>query len=100
MEACKVLLNVGADVDSAALVAEDGTGGQTALFHAATQLDDAGLPVVQLLLNRGANKHLRARVPGHYESPGEVMECSALEYAERFAVPDGKTLRLMRRFAS
>lgn len=46
-----------------------------ALFHAATQINDAGLPMVELLLERGAVRTVRANLPGHYGHPGEVVDC-------------------------
>jgi hypothetical protein len=45
---------------------------------------DAGLPLVQLLVERGADLNVRAKLPGHYEAPGEVLECTPVEYALRF----------------
>lgn len=83
-EAVRLLLESGADPNAPAACDATGLGGQTPLFHAATQYDDGGLPVVTLLLDRGADLSVRARVPGHYESPGEVIECTALGYARRF----------------
>jgi hypothetical protein len=59
-------------------------GGQTAIFHSATQFDDDGLPATQLLLVRGADLTIRAKLPGHYERPGEIVECTALGYALLF----------------
>ena len=38
-----VLLGRGADVNARATVDEAGVGGHTAIFHAVTQFDDAGL---------------------------------------------------------
>jgi len=82
--AVALLLDRGADVDATAAIGEAGTGGQTALFHAVTQFDDGGLPVTQGLLERGADLTVRARVPGDYERPDEIVECTALGYALRF----------------
>ena len=56
----------------------------------------AGLPVVQLLIDRGADLSVRARIPGHYEQPGEVVECTPLAYARRFPGTDNKTVALLR----
>jgi len=78
LEAARFLLQHGADVNALALP------GQTALFHAATQWDDGGLPIVELLLAHGADAALAARVPGDYEKPGEFLHCTAVEYARRF----------------
>ena len=91
IDAVQLLLDRGADVNAPAMVDEAGTGGQTPIFHAATQTGDAGLPVVQLLVERGANLRVRAKVAGHYEAPGEVMECTPLEYALRFPGDQGPT---------
>jgi hypothetical protein len=42
------------------------------------------------MLNRGADLSIRARVPGHYERPDEILECTPLGYALQFKdVPHG-----------
>ena len=84
LEAVQLLLDLGADINARATVDSEGLGGQTAIFHAATQRGDAGVPILRFLLNRGADLTVRAKVPGHYESPAEVLECTALGYALRF----------------
>jgi ankyrin repeat protein len=84
VEAAKLLLERGADVDARATVDESGVGGQTPIFHAVTQFFDGGLPMAQLLVDRGADLSVRVKVPGHYERPGEVVECTPLAYALRF----------------
>jgi ankyrin repeat protein len=90
VDAVRLLLDAGADVNAAASVDDAGVGGQTAIFHAATQRDDAGIPVLRLLLARGASLSVRATVPGHYEHPGETLRCTPLGYALHFkGVPDG-----------
>jgi ankyrin repeat protein len=83
-EAAKLLLERGADVNARAVVDEAGIGGQTPLFHAVTQFFDGGLPMAQFLVERGADLSLRVKLPGYYERPGEVVECTPLGYAERF----------------
>ena len=60
---------------------EAGVGGQTAIFHAVTQFNDRGLPMAQLLIERGADLSIRVKLPGHYERPDEVVECTPLGYA-------------------
>ena len=95
----ELLVACGADVNARAAVDEAGTGGQTPLFHAATQYGDARLPVVELLLARGADLRIEARVAGHYESPGEVIACTALGYAERFPGGESRTLAVLRAHA-
>ena len=79
-----LLLDSGADVNARATVDEAGIGGQTAIFHAVTQSGDDGLPVTQLLLERGADLSLRVKLPGSYERPGEIVECTPLGYALLF----------------
>ena len=83
-DAATLLLDRGADVNAPATVSDSGVGGQTAIFHAATQSNDGGLPVTQLLVDRGADLTLRAKLPGHYERPGEIVDCTVLEYALLF----------------
>jgi ankyrin repeat protein len=84
VEAAKLLLKRGADVNAPAVVDEAGVGGQTPIFHAVTQFFDGGLPMAQFLVERGADLSLRVKLPGYYQRPGEVVECTPLGYAERF----------------
>jgi len=91
VEAAKLLLERGADVNAAANVDEAGVGGQTPIFHAVTQFFDGGLPMTQFLVERGANLSVRVKLPGHYERPGEVVECTPLGYAVRFPGNEHKT---------
>ena len=84
VDATRLLLDRGADVDARATVDEAGVGGQTAIFHAVTQWRDAGLPMTELLVERGADLGVRVTVPGHYERPDEFVLCTPLGYARRF----------------
>src|SRR2546423_1615821 len=84
VEAARLLLDRGADINARATVDEAGIGGQTAIFHAVTQFGDRGLAMAQFLVKRGADLRLRVKLPGHYERPKEVVECTPLEYALRF----------------
>jgi ankyrin repeat protein len=93
MEAAKLLLERGADVNGVAAVNEGGVGGQTPIFHSVTQFFDGGLSMTQFLVERGADLSLRVRLPGHYERPGEVVECTPLGYAMRFPGEEHKTPR-------
>jgi hypothetical protein len=59
------------------------------------------LPVTRLLLERGADLSVRRKLPGYYERPGEIVECTPLGYAERFPglshhAPNPKTCALLR----
>jgi hypothetical protein len=42
------------------------------------------LPVTQLLVERGADLAIRVKLPGHYERPDEIVECTPLGYALLF----------------
>jgi ankyrin repeat protein len=84
LEAARLLLERGADVNVRAAVDEAGVGGQTPIFHAVTQFYDGGLSMARFLVERGADLSLRVKLPGYYERPGEVVECTPLGYAERF----------------
>jgi Ankyrin repeats (3 copies) len=94
--AAKLLLDRGADVNARANVDENGVGGQTPIFHAATQFGDWGLPVVELLLERGADLSAHVKLPGHYERPDEVVDCTPLGYAMLFPGGETKTATLLR----
>jgi ankyrin repeat protein len=95
-EAVSLLLDRGAQVDAKAMADENGIGGQTPIFHAATQFNDYGFPVAKLLVERGADLSIRVKLPGAYERPGEVVECTPLGYALRFPGDEGKTVTLLR----
>jgi ankyrin repeat protein len=87
LAAVALLLDRGADVNARATVDEAGVGGHTAIFHAVTQFDDGGLAITQLLIERGADLAVRVTLPGDYERPGEIVECTAVGYALRFGGP-------------
>ena len=102
VEAAQLLIARGAAVNAPAAVDEAGIGGQTPIFHAVTQFNDWGLAVTQLLLDNGADLSVRARLPGHYERPDEVVECTPLDYALRFPGNEDpgsneKTIKLLRK---
>jgi ankyrin repeat protein len=84
LEAAQLLVDRGADVNAKADLDAAGVGGQTAIFHAATQFFNWGMPVVEFLVQKGANLSLRARLPGHYERPEEFVDCTPLGYARLF----------------
>ena len=98
VDATRLLLDRGADVNARATVDESGVGGQTPIFHAVTQFYDWGLPVAQLLIERGADLSLRVNLPGHYERPDEVVECTPLGYALLFpgGANESKSVSLLR----
>jgi ankyrin repeat protein len=99
VDAATLLLDRGADVNARAAVDRAGVGGQTAIFHAVTQFGDEGLPMTRLLSERGADLSVRVRLPGHYERPDEVVECTPLGYARRFqgeSSSEGRTIAFLR----
>jgi ankyrin repeat protein len=99
--AATLLLDRGANVNARATVDEAGIGGQTPIFHAVTQFDEPGLPTIQLLLERGADLSLRVRIPGSYERPGEIVECTPLGYALLFGGDSQRrTITLLRRWSA
>ena len=89
--AARLLVERGADVNARADIDEHGVGGQTPIFHAATQFFDGGLPMTHFLVERGADLSLRAKLPGHYERPDEFVECTPLGYALLFPDNEHKT---------
>jgi|SRR5579871_1039507 len=100
VQAARLLVERGADVNAPAALDPGGIGGQTPIFHAVTQYHDFGLAVVRLLLDHGAVLSLRVRLPGHYERPGEVVDCTPLGYAALFPgdelpAANQETLRLL-----
>jgi ankyrin repeat protein len=97
VEAAALLLDRGADVNARATANAAGIGGQTAIFHAVTQFGDDGSPVTELLLKRGADLSVRVKIPGSYERPGEIVECTPLGYALLFGgESQTRTLALLR----
>jgi len=99
--AATLLLDGGAGVNARATVDEADIGGQTAIFHAVTQFDDDGLQVTQLLLERGADLSIRVKLPGSYERPGEIVECTPLGYALLFGGDSQRrTVTLLREWSA
>ena len=99
VDAARLLIDRGADVNARATVDAAGVGGQTAIFHAVTQFSDQGLPMAQMLVERGADLRVRVKLPGHYERPDEVIECTPLGYALRFqdeSHSEGRTVAFLR----
>jgi ankyrin repeat protein len=96
LDAVNLLLDRGAEVNGKAIVDKDGVGGQTSIFHAATQSGDSGLSIVRFLVDRGADLTVRAKLPGHYERPGETIECTPLGYALLFPENRGPTSTFLR----
>jgi ankyrin repeat protein len=95
VEAARLLLERGADVNARAEIDENGIGGQTPVFHAVSQFYDYGLAMVEFLVAAGADLSLRAKIPGHYERLDEFVECNAVEYGAMFPGTPNKTVAFM-----
>jgi len=100
VDAARLLLRQGADPNARADVDLAGVGGQTPIFHAGSQGRDWGLAVVQLLLDSGADLNIRCKLPGHYDQPEELVECTPLEYAHLFSGEENQTVKLLRAASS
>ncbi len=88
-------------MNARATVDEAGIGGQTAIFHAVTQAGDEGLPATQFLVERGADLSVRAKLPGSYERPGEIVECTPLGYALLFGGDvQRRTIALLKKWGA
>jgi len=96
IEAAQLLLERGADVNARAEVVQADLSRQSPIFHAATQFQDFGLGMVRFLVHGGADLSIRARLPGHYDRPEEVVECSPLGYALLFPGQENKTVAFLR----
>ena len=81
-DAAKLLLDRGADVNARATVDDAGVGGQTAIFHAVTQFGDRGLPMAQLLVERGADL-ARARETCRDTTNGRMRSSNARRWGTR-----------------
>ncbi len=97
VETAELLLNAGADVNGRASLDANGIGGQTPIFHAATQGGDFGIAAVHLLLADGADLDVRCRIPGHYERLDEVFEGTVLDYARLFPESGNQAVELLNR---
>jgi hypothetical protein len=94
--AARLLLDFGANVNARVETNAAGLGRHTPVFHAVSQYQDWGLPVARLLADRGADMKVRARLPGQYERPEEVVDCTPHGYALRFPGTANRTLEFLR----
>ena len=96
VKAAQLLVAHGAGVNARAALGQDEVGGQTPIFHAASQFFELGLPMVRFLVEHGADLNLRARLPGHYERPDEFVECTPLGYARLFPGNENAAVEFLR----
>jgi hypothetical protein len=55
--------------------------------------------MVQSLVARSADLSVRVKLPGHYDRPDEVVECTPLGYALLFQIDshsEGRTIAFLR----
>jgi hypothetical protein len=56
--------------------------------------------MAQLLVEHGAELNVHVKLPGHYERPDEVVECTPLGYALQFVNEppsgEGRTIAFLR----
>jgi Ankyrin repeats (3 copies) len=95
LDAMRLLVERGADVNAPANLDNHGVGGQTAIFHAVTHSGDWGYSVAKYLVENGANLSLRVKLPGHYERLDEIVECTPREYATLFPGGENQCLSLL-----
>ena len=84
LDAIRLLLDRGADVNARAEMDLNGVGGQSPIFHALTNDGVRKSGVGHFLIDHGADLNTRARVPGHYERPTEILDVSVAEYGALF----------------
>jgi hypothetical protein len=83
LDAARLLLDRGADVNARADIDANSVGGQTAIFHALAHFTGTNPEIIQLLIERGADLAIRARVPGDGEHSSTLLDRSAAEYAAK-----------------
>ena len=86
IEAARVLIAAGADVNRRAQPDREGFGNQTPVFHAVTSNHNRSFPVLGLLLENGADLAVKAniRVPGPESGFTPLREVTPREYAARY----------------
>lgn len=75
LEAVRLLLGRGADLNARAEIGANGVGGQTPLFHAIGANQGTGWEAFEYLLGRGADLTVRARIQRDPAADDKVMDC-------------------------
>lgn len=75
LEAVRLLLGRGADLNARAAIGANGVGGQTPLFHAIGANQGTGWEAFEYLLGRGADLTVRARIQRDPAADDKVMDC-------------------------
>jgi hypothetical protein len=85
LECARVLLDAGADVNARAGVDEEGVGGHTPIFHTVNSIFNHGRPMMELLVEEGADLDVRVDALLWGESfPWEtvVFDVTPISYAQ------------------
>jgi ankyrin repeat protein len=85
VKCARVLLEAGLDVNDRADVDEDGMGGQTPLFHCVNSNGNYCRPVMELLVEAGANLDVRLKGlvwGGGFEWETQVFDVTPISYAQ------------------
>lgn len=75
LEAVRLLLRRGADLNARAAIGRNGVGGQTPLFHAIGANQGTGWEAFEYLLGSGADLTVRARIQRNPAADDKVMDC-------------------------
>ena len=75
LDAVRLLLKRGADLNARAEIGCNGVGGQTPLFHAIGANQGTGWEPFEYLLDKGADLTVRARIQRNPAADDKVMDC-------------------------
>ena len=75
LDAVRLLLRRGANLDARAEIGRNDVGGQTPLFHAIGANQGTGWETFEYLLNKGADLTVRARIQRNPAADDKVMDC-------------------------
>ncbi len=75
LDAVRLLLRRGADLNARAAIGRNGVGGQTPLFHAIGANQGTGWQTFEYLLDQGADLTVRAHIQRNPAADDKVMDC-------------------------